>query len=522
MLDLLDAHAGELAGRLAAECAIVGFTTPFRQLFASVLVSRRIKTLNPDVFIVWGGSATRGGAGPAFLREYPEIDCIIQGEGERPFVALLRGLATTGRPPESEPGLLTRGNMGRHPAGVPSWEAEDVTALPPPEFDSFRDLADPLSVEWRLWIQTARGCWWDRSGRTGNPRHRCLFCNMNERKSYQAKPAPQVAAEVDALVERHGNPRVVLNDLSMRPRGITALARALAGLGRELDLQMEIRAGIRPRELLALWEAGLRMAHTGIEGFSTAYLRRLGKGATVIQNLELLKTCTELEIANPFSLVTDFPGSTAAEVAESVDTIERCATAYPPSTHTLAFNLTMGSAVDECREAFGVLRVRNHSLYREFLPPEVCERLILPHREWDFTPEGTPADWTPVREACRRWATLHEEIRARALREDRTPTKALIYVDGTSFLEVTDYRGVPRRLRLYGPWREVYLECLEIRTGEEIAARFSPAHGIDRVQEILERCVAERIMFAEDGRYLSLASATRPDLAARRIRQVRR
>lgn len=520
ILGVLDAHAAELAGRLAEECRVAGFTASFPQLFGNVLVCRRLKALNPDVFIVWGGSMCQGKAGPSFLREFPEIDCIVQGEGERPLATLLRALAAGAAPPaEGEAGILTRAGVEGHPAGVPTWEAADVSALPMPDFDSYGAMAYPLSVEWRLWIETSRGCWWDRSRRTGDPRRRCLFCNMNEGRSYQAKPARQVAAQVDALAARHANPRVVLNDLCMRPTGIAALGRALSGLGRELSLQMELRAGVRPREVLSLRNAGLEMAHTGIEGFSTAYLKRMHKGVTTIQNLELLKTCAELEIANPFSMVTDFPGPPAGEVAESVRNIERYATAYPPPGQVLRFALASGSAVDVCREEFGVIGVRNHPLYREFLPAKVERRLVLPYRDWAYAPAWQPEDWTPVREACRNWRQRHEQIRTEALRDGRVPPRALAYCDGRDFLEITDYRGTPRRLHLAGPWRDIYLECLEIRTMEEIESRFVRPAGAPPVREMLERFVAERVMFAEDGRYLSLACAARPDLAARRIRR---
>ena len=36
----------------------------------------------------------------------------------------------------------------------------------------------------------------------------------------------------------------------------------------------------------------------GIEGLSSAFLRRIGTGTTVLQNLEVMKTCQELEIDN--------------------------------------------------------------------------------------------------------------------------------------------------------------------------------------------------------------------------------
>lgn len=518
ILDAIDAHATELATRLAAAADVVGLSATFQQLFANVLLGRRIKAANPGVFIVWGGSLLRGAAGPSFMREYPEIDAVVQGEGERPLEALLGRLAAGQAPPDDVPGLLTRGNLDRFHVGAPVWEADDVTALPLPDFDDYAAAADPLSIEWRIWLQTARGCWWDRAGSTGDPKRRCLFCNMNERRRYRAKPSRQVAAEVEALVVRYENPRVVLSDLCMRPTGLAELGRRLAAPGRQLQLQIELRAGARPRDVLALWEAGLTVAHTGVEGFSTAYLQRMNKGTSAIQNLELLKTCAELEIGNPFGLVTGFPGSTAAEVAESVATIERFATAYPPPGMIMEFNLTAGSAADVCRAEFGIEDVRNHPRYAAFLPAEVCARLELPHRAWTYTPAGRPADWKPVCDACQRWREMHEAIRAAALREGRTPPKALAYLDGGDFLEITDCRNEARRLTLSGVWRDVYRECLETRTFADLAARFADAADAARLREILDRLVAERVMYAEEGRYLSLAVAARPDLAARRIR----
>jgi radical SAM superfamily enzyme YgiQ (UPF0313 family) len=59
---------------------------------------------------------------------------------------------------------------------------------------------------------------------------------------------------------------------------------------------------------MRLWEAGCSTVTLGIEGLSTRYLKRLGKGTSTIQNLQALKTCFELEIANQSNLLTGFPG----------------------------------------------------------------------------------------------------------------------------------------------------------------------------------------------------------------------
>jgi len=89
------------------------------------------------------------------------------------------------------------------------------------------------------------------------------------------------------------------------------------------------------------------------------------------------------------------------------------------------------------------------------------------------------------------------------------------------FLLIEDRRFGDLRVGSYqGVERDIYLSCMEIRTLAELrrvaGARVMAA---EELGTLLAHFVEDRIMFRDGERYLSLAIATEPHIAARRIRQ---
>ncbi len=509
----LSDHLNELASALALTSDVVGLTTSLLQTFPSLALARRIKSLAPSARIVLGGASVQGQLGLSILQEFDFVDYAIQGEGEQPLATLLRDLAEGRTVDPALPGLITRA-AAEHPALLECrWEAADLDLLPPPDYDEYARRADQFSIIWNIPVEGSRGCWWDRSAKTGNPRDRCYFCNYSI-GTYREKKASRLAREVDFLATRYQNVRIAFCDNAVRPHGVTQLAKALKKKKEQLFFFVTLRANISPREILSLHEAGMGRCECGIEGLSSSYLKRINKGTTVIQNLQVMKTCHELGIWNNTHLITEFPGSTAAEVAETAHTIRDVALAYYPSATIGAFCLCVGSTVDRLREAYGITNIRNFEEYRGCMPDKTWTRLQLVDRIWDAP---VPVDWTPVREACDRWYELHERLR----KDERFPfTHPLYYHDGGSFLEIVDRRHGCRTLTLPEPWRSVYLFCMEIRSHAQLSERF--ASSATELDPIIERLVAEKVLYQEDSHYLSLAVATTPELASRRIRAASR
>jgi hypothetical protein len=117
-----------------------------------------------------------------------------------------------------------------------------------------------------------------------------------------------VIAELSRQSDRYRTTRFFFVDNIQRHRDLDELSGGLSSLGRDLAFFTELRANARPGDIVKLWEAGLEIAQVGIEGLSTRYLARIGKGTSSIQNLQAMKVLAELGIRNDSNL-TEAAGS---------------------------------------------------------------------------------------------------------------------------------------------------------------------------------------------------------------------
>jgi ribosomal peptide maturation radical SAM protein 1 len=498
-------HARALAGELAGQYDVVGFTTTYLQLFSSLAVSRALKELAPSTQVVLGGSGVARDLNPSFWTVAPYVDYIVQGEGEGALLTLLERIE---RGEGANHQVIRAGPPGSGPTCAPA----DLDTLPVPDYDGYAESAAALaSLDWVLPIEGSRGCWWNRVNRTGDHKDTCHFCSPTP--PYRVKSAKKIANDMTALSEKYGSVRFSFTDMIVRRSGMDELARELERTGKPFDFFYEVRASIHAYEIVRLWEAGLRHAQIGIEGLSSSYLRRLGKGTTTIQNLQAMKTCFELCIDNNANLITHFPGATAAEIDETAANILDAAIAYQPLSFS-RFVLEVGSYVHRCPERFGVSNIRPPAEIRMMLPDDACEGIGWNFREFDLAER--PQAWDSVFAAVQQWVSLHRQIRTEH-RGSYFALAPLSYVDRGASLEVIDRRRGMRRGVLDRLWRDVYLYCMEIRGVDETVRRFSTNGNGDQVRQILETLARETLMFIEAGRCLSLAVATHPHIAAERI-----
>lgn len=507
VLAILEHHLYRTVDRLTGY-GIVGLTTCFGQLYANLLVARELRARDPAVKLLLGGSSVSSAVGPSLLQEYGFLDYVIQGEGELPLAGLVHALerGDAGVPA----GVLSRRNAALNRGGVALSEVPNLDELPLPDYTGYAEQAEAANVVWTLPIEGSRGCWWDRGKRTGDPHNTCYFCNLNVQwKGYRQKSAVRLAQEIDELSTRYANPLLFFLDNIVRLKGVEELASLLQSHGKDYLTFYEMRAHMSPYEVFCLWQMGLRWSQFGIEGLSSRYLKRVGKGTSTIQNLQAMRTCYELGIDNLANLIVDFPGSTADEVEDNRANILQYGILYQP-LRVVAFEIGIGSTVEQLRDEFGVTNLRNADFWKAGLPDEVYQRLVMFNKSADFP----KADWAPVREAVEIWKAAHDAARASDYGHVMT------YADGGSFLRIVDGRtgsAVSRVLR--GREREIYLQCMEITSRADLAAQFAGAPGGEaEIDEILARLTGEALMFSENDKYLALAPAPYPDVAARRIR----
>lgn len=528
LLDTLEA-AIEGAARRAAEFDVVALTTCFGQLWANIAFAHAVKRVKPDITVVLGGSTVSSAVGPSLLRQYSFVDYIVQGEGELPFRALLQALERGDHAAaEATKAVVTQASAERLSTGAEMWEVPDLDALPVPSYDEYVEQVARLGMplDWFIPLEGSRGCWWDRVGRTGSARDTCYFCNLNlQWKGYREKTVERVAAEMLSLSERYANTRVFFLDNIIRHKGVVELADAIERAGRDFELFHEMRANVTPLEWVRLRDVGLEAVQVGIEGLSTSYLRRIGKGTTAMQNLQAMRYLRELDIAHFGNLIVDFPGATNEEVAETLDVVVNYAICYDP-LNVVSFMLGRDSTVYTLRDEFPITNVRNRNLFGDILPSDINDNLKLFDLSFDFT--ETPPDWSRVRAFCD------------AFKKDR-PTNILrkpylSYRTGRSFVRIYDRRGqlsemykelgytdhpiaqLPygRTLVLRDDEARLYTFCMRARTLAEIEAAF-PDLGASTLEAILARWSSELLIFREGKRVLALAVAENRAVARERV-----
>lgn len=290
---------------------LVGFTTSFNQLLPSLWLAMEIKHRWPETRVVLGGSACTGSMGAALCQAYPQIDCVVSGNGDR----LLLDLAT-GKEPFPQDRLLI------------DEEPVDLNLLPIPEYQSF--IADAAlhgraGDNLMLSYETSRGCWWGE-------KHHCTFCGINgAQMRFSAKSPGRAYQEIRLLWQRY-RLHLFSTDSIL---AIEQLKECLPRLAADQDrpfLFYEVKANLRPRDIKLLYDANVRHIQPGIESLNSCVLDLLRKGVRMIQNLALLKWCREWKIRVSWNLLYGIPGETLADYEHQMRLMSHIPHLIPPTS----------------------------------------------------------------------------------------------------------------------------------------------------------------------------------------------
>jgi ribosomal peptide maturation radical SAM protein 1 len=485
---------------------LIGFSICYGQMTSSLYFIRRIKKVSPHSRIVVGGSSCAGRMGESLLRAFPEIDFVVNGEGEIPLLRLVKSLSMSRRKQTepSVPGLLSRSADSAEGFG----QVVRLDDLPTPDyteyFESLKSFSEAKRFLPKLPIEMSRGCWWGQK-KIHRQAKGCAFCNLNlQWKGYRSKSPLKVVREIDSLTDRFELLSVSFVDNLLPPKNLQSLFETLATLGKDFRIFAEIRATTSLDELLAMGAAGVAEVQVGVEALSTRLLRKLNKGTTAIQNLEIMKYCEGRNTPNLTSnLITHFPGSDEKDVEETLDTL-RFAVAFRP-LKAAPFWLGYGSPVWYHPEAFGIRKVFNHPFYSYLFPREILSQLHLMLQGYEGDMKKQQRLWARVTKALKSWRTTYDNLHNASNKEP-----ILSYHDGGTFLIIRERRPAADDMthRLRGSSRQIYLFCEKNRSLSEIAGRF-PGFGQEKILPFLNLMVDKKLMFREGERFLSLAVPAR-------------
>lgn len=483
---------------------LAGFSICLCQMTATLYLIRRIKERFPKLTIVGGGSTFSGLASKQLFSAFPEIDYWINGEGERPLTQLTRYLIDNpsdhGFPKIS--GVIHRHNA-QNGAFNRFFQLTDLDTLPLPDYDDYFKRLKSFIPEKRFFptlpVEFSRGCWWHRKSETGND-DGCVFCNLNlQWEGYRSKRPERAVAEIDNLTSRYEVLDVALMDNLIPARRSGAVFERLSKKTKDFKLFCEIRPNTSRQLLRRMKNAGVGEVQVGIEALSTPLLKKLNKGVTAIQNLEIMKHCEALGIVNDSNLILCFPGSEEKDVTETLRVLDY-SLSYRP-LRAVNFWLGQGSPMIKTASTYGIRAVFNHTNYGLLFPPEIARNVPLMVQTYRGDLSLQKRRWQPVKQKLKVWKMTYYKLRKNA---DGGPI--LSYQDGRDFMIIRQQQlnGPTLKHRLSGDSRAIYLFCEQHRSLKAILDRFGHVSE-KKISSFLKMMIDKRLMFREKNRFLSLA-----------------
>jgi radical SAM superfamily enzyme YgiQ (UPF0313 family) len=277
------------------------------------------------------------------------FDSAVVYEGETAFLQLVEAVGAK-RDLSQIPNTIYKDSTGVHVSQVSY--AEDMAALPPPDFDGLplEKYFVPTKI---LPYLATRGCYWGR----------CEFCDHGEgyTAGYRSKKIQDILGEIKYLRDKYGAKHFHFTDESYPPALFRKLARGL------VESQMGIIWTTHMRFEKSLLEdhvwqdakdSGCRYLHFGYESGVERVLQLMDKATTTEVMTKHLKLTADAGIWNHCMGFFGFPGETKEEAWQSVQFLEQNKD-YVHSLGFGTFDLGRHNPVAKHPEKWGVTAYKN-------------------------------------------------------------------------------------------------------------------------------------------------------------------
>jgi len=288
---------------------LVGISCLTNLLYDTFQTAGTVKRTCPGVPVVLGGYHTRLFPGETLAR--PEVDALVLGAGEVPFLRLIAGLDDQGVIPRV-PGVLTRpGDLGDAAAHVQTVEDPDRLPFPARHLTPYRkyysatSIASPSTL-----MMTSFGC-----------PFRCIFCNTSRIQKIVARSPQRMAEEFQACAGM-GIREVALLDENFTINRARAMAFADELRQRKLDLVWSIKSRVDHLDadlLRALRAAGCSSIHFGVESGDPGILKSIRKDITPDQVRKAFRLARNAGMDVTAAFMMGFPEEGRDRIEKTID-----------------------------------------------------------------------------------------------------------------------------------------------------------------------------------------------------------
>jgi len=455
----------------------VGFSCLDTQFLTSLYLAREIRRRHgPRPRIVFGGELFQSYNTAQFLENFPEIDHILVGQAEEALAALLTQIGNGGASPRLSGTMPDRGAY-RYKRNEP----DRIDFFPTPDFSELRHRR---VANYSLTLSLGGGC--SNSG--------CAFCPISS-VGQHLRPPKAIIEDIRRLYAAHGRREINFVDWEINgdPRHLEELCDLAIQERLTLMSWGEINSrNTSPSLLTKMRRAGIRRVQVGIESFSEDTLRLIGKRATLVDNIKVLKWGTEAKLdAVLFNVLCNHPLSSAQDPGENLRVMRLISHLLrrPVLPVLNEVSLYRTSRLYRQAERFRLGGMKQFDYHRRLYPPSLLRREI---------PMFSLAyDALPV-------APLWEKVGTLLAKLKRAPVTLTARRLKNGATVIHDSRGRRRRrYRLNGPEGDVLWEAME-DTPQIAAIAAKLAKPQETVASAVGRLVRRGLVVQSRDRVLSL------------------
>jgi len=288
---------------------VVGITTLTFALIDVLITARTIKEINPDIKVVLGGPHVN--IYPEETLNFPEIDYLVLGEGEKPAKDLLDNLNQTENLHNFK-GIAFKNNNKIINLG-PRELIQDLDELPFParnlipneKYSSVLSENNPVTT-----LFSSRGC-----------PFQCTFCNRAHLgKVFRARSAKNVVDEMEEC-KKMGIGEIFIYDDTFTINRQRVLDICSEIKKRNLKIYWDVRARVDTVDeevLNQMKDAGCQRIHYGVEAGTEKILEVLNKGITLEQVEKTFKLTRKIGIQTLAYFMIGSPRETRKDIMKTI------------------------------------------------------------------------------------------------------------------------------------------------------------------------------------------------------------
>ncbi len=354
---------------LDTEAKIIGFSVHFTSLLASLEVARRIKKIDPERIVVFGGpDCCRELRGKELIRE-GAVDIVAVGEGDETLPELAEIVQREGKVEFCRGVLLKKGkkiiDCGDRPP------VESLDRLPFPDYSDFRKdiLFGHYRQPERLEILDSRGCI-----------TRCHFCSEWQFwKNYRTMSGERIFEEIAYQVKRFPGVNYfyfIGSLLNGNVKELSQFCDLLISSG--LKIKWSGQAIIRPemtRELMEkMAKAGCEWLGYGVESGSQQVVKSMNKHFSIANAEAVLENTRRAGIGTQANFMFGIPTETQEDFRKTLEFLQRNRENIDSVLASQSFCvLDKGTYLYTHAKALGIINPQHH-LYWETAGNNYVER----------------------------------------------------------------------------------------------------------------------------------------------------